>query len=46
MFEDIQRETTSLAPPLNQYQLWGLNLFGSDRNLRDIRDGREAMPQE
>lgn len=42
----IYREKSLLAPPLNQYQLWGLNLFGSDRNLRDIRDGREAMPQE
>lgn len=46
IFEDILRETILLAPPLNQYLLWGLKLLDSDRNLRDMRDRREAMPQE
>lgn len=44
MFEDILSRTILLEPSLNQVLLWGLKLLHSDRNLRDNRDGREAMP--
>lgn len=46
MFEDILSKNILLAPSLNQFLLWGLKLLDSDRNLRDNREGREAMPQE
>lgn len=46
MFEHILSKNILLAPSLNQFLLWGLKLLDSDRNLRDNKKGREAMPQE